>query len=507
MLLVYLGIIFVNFGFISCSDDSESPLLTVNVTESTIFEANGGGAWIDVASNVEWNAFVRYDDESSKWLSLSTTSGKGDNKIKVMASANNSTDTRNAKVIIQAKNEADLIQELTLSQKGEAAALKLSPNNITLLALDKAFSIRIESNTEWEITTDASWLKLQKERGSRSGGVEMKADDNTGRERTATVTVSANKFDLKKSVQVTQQGIESYLFREPYTGWETSIDEMKAYMNTYEIAKEDSSIIFYFGKYREVGTGYIFDSNKMVRSIIQLNSSTNTVGEIEDFLKKKGHESISGTPYLRGADGKTKIAIVASEDGRAYYVNYLNYTNLFLEPFTTWYYSRDNVKARMATLGYKLLSESDNADDNYGLIYEGRRLDMWSAYFFNSKMTLMEVDMIFNPDLTPFDDVCSHLKTLGYLPMQNYKDVSDNSLLYQHPYSTDVAVVNRPSNLRNVVRVVFWSFSEFLTHVNNNPSTRSESNNGIVEFTDQIAPELLIGIKNKTESRLFRFEK
>jgi hypothetical protein len=92
----------------------------------------------------------------------------------------------------------------------EGPSLTVSPSSVTLAATgNEQTSIKVESNSSWEVTKDAnaSWLTIGTSRGTKNGSFNIWATDNTGSEaqgRSATITISVSRSDYYKTVTVKQ---------------------------------------------------------------------------------------------------------------------------------------------------------------------------------------------------------------------------------------------------------------------------------------------------------------
>jgi hypothetical protein len=86
-------------------------------------------------------------------------------------------------------------------------ALEVSDNTLSIGASEGSnVSFSIESNTEWSIMVDASWLHVDKSIGMDDLSIVLTADANPGNVRQATVSVSGTGVDPSEIV-VTQSGL------------------------------------------------------------------------------------------------------------------------------------------------------------------------------------------------------------------------------------------------------------------------------------------------------------
>ena len=201
----------LSLGFSSCKSDEDEPYLTASATTGTSFDTNGGDKTVDVKSNVAWTVSIDVIEGDNGWLSVNTSGDDGDKQVIFTAIKNNTVTHRKAIVKFNCAKDASQSKEITFSQTGIEASLKVSPTNLQLESKgNKQVAFDIECNTEWTIDVDEDWLHVSTENGNNDETIEVYADDNTeSNKRTATILVAAKGTQLSKKVRVTQAEGES----------------------------------------------------------------------------------------------------------------------------------------------------------------------------------------------------------------------------------------------------------------------------------------------------------
>ena len=176
---------------------------TLTVTPATLsFVAAGEGKTLAVKSNTSWTA-----ESNQSWLSLSATSGSGDQNLTASASANTTVAQRTATITL--KVGSSLVKTVSVTQAAGAATLTVdSPANFTVAATGDTKTINISSNASWTAESTAPWLKLSPASGNGDGKLTVTAEANTeNKVRTATVTIVVG--GIRKEITVKQDAATS----------------------------------------------------------------------------------------------------------------------------------------------------------------------------------------------------------------------------------------------------------------------------------------------------------
>ena len=207
---------------ISISQTGSSPeTLTLVVETSTMtFNAdqdypNEQPQTFRVRSNTSWTITT-----SESWLSVSPTTGEGNEDIKVMATTYRDTNSdRQAIITITANKKSDLKRTIAVTQKAAIfnAEFKLSESSLSFGSAGGSQTFTIDSNIKWDISTDKDWIRVTPTSGEGKKSINVNVDrNNSTTSREGTVTVRAENGKVGQ-VKVTQQGASGSLKVNPGT--------------------------------------------------------------------------------------------------------------------------------------------------------------------------------------------------------------------------------------------------------------------------------------------------
>ena len=157
-----------------------------------------------VTSNVaNWSAA-----SNAAWATVTPASGSNNGTVTVHVAANTSTSPRTATITVSGTGVAS--KTVTVTQDGydptPTVTFDLSISSLEFDWIAASLSFEISSNVAWTITKSASapWLSFTPESGANNGVVTVTvANNTTGEQRTATITVSASGIS-PRTVTVTQ---------------------------------------------------------------------------------------------------------------------------------------------------------------------------------------------------------------------------------------------------------------------------------------------------------------
>lgn len=165
----------------SCSKitrEETADVLLISQNE-VAFPKEGGSATISVACPSEWHSSV-----SDSWI---TAEDEGD-CVTITVSANDSGNIKNGTVTLESNSGK---KKIAVSQSWSGAVLSLKINGAEELELDsegEEFIFTVETNDEWEVSSDADWLAIETE----GNLVRVSAAANSGEHREAKITVTAS---------------------------------------------------------------------------------------------------------------------------------------------------------------------------------------------------------------------------------------------------------------------------------------------------------------------------
>lgn len=170
---------------------------------------------IQVTSNTNWTA-----TEALDWVTLSPSSGTGDDTVTVSISENTSTNSRNGSLTIGGQSH-------DLTQQGVPAVFTLDPSENEVAPAATSYSIELTSNTGWTVVEALPWASVSPSSGFGNA--------------TLTVTVEANPTTVPRmgdidvgsaAHELTQLGQTPFLDVSPAT---RGINET-AQVYTFEIS-------------------------------------------------------------------------------------------------------------------------------------------------------------------------------------------------------------------------------------------------------------------------------
>jgi len=181
-----------------------APSLSVSPTAPATIAAAGSTVALSVVSNLSWSVAK---SANSDWLTVSPTSGTGNQNVSATASANATTAERSATLTFSAAGVANVI--VTIRQAGVNASLSLSETSIKVNASPISIGIlKLTTNTAWTVKSDAEWLTVGPTSGNAGTNIELTwsvAINTTPNSRTGKITVMAGTQTA--TFTVTQAGI------------------------------------------------------------------------------------------------------------------------------------------------------------------------------------------------------------------------------------------------------------------------------------------------------------
>ena len=123
------------------------------------------------------------------------------------AEANTSTEAREGVIVFC--NDNNECVPVTVKQAGANATLSVSPASMTFTAKSESKTFTVTSNTDWTMTSDATWVKLSATDGSGNAQVTVTAEENTAtKQRIATITLKTKDGKTTATVKLSQNGAD-----------------------------------------------------------------------------------------------------------------------------------------------------------------------------------------------------------------------------------------------------------------------------------------------------------
>lgn len=210
---------------ITVVQDAALAALVVNPKKVTLLPSAGHSKKIYIESNSDWVA-----ECPDNWLTINKISGFGSDTLMVTADGNLKINNRSTKLTLSSKGAA--AQFVDVEQLAAPARAKATPDNVQLAAVaGSSQSVFVESNTNWTIASNETWLSFDKIAGLENDNILFTATANpTDKARFAIASLSASGIaDL--TIGVTQDAASSYISVSPDSLLIGSIDQSTETIN------------------------------------------------------------------------------------------------------------------------------------------------------------------------------------------------------------------------------------------------------------------------------------
>ena len=174
------------------------PELTINSQTDVAVSAAGETVTVEFTSNVPWNASLSVSD----WATISPASGEaGTSRIKVAVLKNDNTDERSATLTINAIGEEATKTATVKLTQGQKNSVVAPGDAIEIDYKDQDISVKLSANVEYNIVSNASWIKVVKTKAMTEYTASLHVDKNKGDARTGTLTVSGDGVNAEITVK------------------------------------------------------------------------------------------------------------------------------------------------------------------------------------------------------------------------------------------------------------------------------------------------------------------
>lgn len=145
--------------------------ITLSADQSAIhFDSYGGEKILTIQSNDSWQIFSK-----SEWVNISTTSGNGNETIKISTSENNTTIPKSGEFVITSK---DNVTSITILVDQEAKNVDFSDATLSYGYNSSSQKFSFETNGNWSLTKDSDWFSVDKTTGSGDATITITVDEN-----------------------------------------------------------------------------------------------------------------------------------------------------------------------------------------------------------------------------------------------------------------------------------------------------------------------------------------
>lgn len=180
--------------------------ISIEPTELT-FGADGGDQTITVTSSDSWEV-----KGESDWCDISAITGK--NGDKVIFSADQYTNTEEARTATYTFVCGDKEAELKIEQEAKVYSISVEPTELSFISTGGEKTVTITSSDEWEFSSDEYWIRASERSGGNGASVKIIVDENNDPEiRTGVATFICG--DKQADVKITQEAKEFSISIEP----------------------------------------------------------------------------------------------------------------------------------------------------------------------------------------------------------------------------------------------------------------------------------------------------
>ena len=168
--------------------------LTVTPSNQSVTNASGSTEFT-VLSNTNWTV-----SEDASWLTVNPTSGNNNQTLTATFTENTTTAQRIGIITVSGSG---ITRTVTVTQSATAFTLTVTPSNQSVTNASGSTEFTVQSNTNWIVIDDASWLTLNPTSGNNNQTLTATYTENTTTaQRVGTITVTGG--GISKTVTVTQ---------------------------------------------------------------------------------------------------------------------------------------------------------------------------------------------------------------------------------------------------------------------------------------------------------------
>lgn len=194
-------------GLSSCGNDNGSSDSELNVSPGSLsFGANADSRPISITSNVKWTIAT-----SQSWITVSKTSGSGDETIYVYVDDNqDSGNDRTGRVTITA-SKGGITRIVDVNQKAgdkqEAENISVTPTKVSLLgAANSTTSISVNATGSWSLTGLPDWLHASATSGVGNTTITLTALSENWSDMARSTVLTLRTSSSSTTATVSQEG-------------------------------------------------------------------------------------------------------------------------------------------------------------------------------------------------------------------------------------------------------------------------------------------------------------
>ena len=190
----------------------EEMVETISVTQEaglgllvspTDFDLTNAEQTIEVAVQQNVNYTVGIDEAGKDWIKRGSTKALSTDKVTFNIAANKSYDDREGKIYFY-QTDGGFVQTVTVRQ-GQANGLFITTPEYDLSNEAHTLSVELKANVQFEVTSQADWIKFVETKALTPSSVVLSIDANdTYDRRTGTVLVKQTNGDLTSTITINQ---------------------------------------------------------------------------------------------------------------------------------------------------------------------------------------------------------------------------------------------------------------------------------------------------------------
>ena len=146
--------------------------MTVSPNTFTL-SSDGDSQVLKIQSNTSWLI-----TGASGWLSLSSSSGKGNASVVLTAQESKDIDERKCTLIVQSEG-GEISEPVSVVQQGVSVSLSVDVKEINLAEAGKEQTFNITCNTSWSISGVPEWLTVSSTNGVGNAAIKVSANSYT----------------------------------------------------------------------------------------------------------------------------------------------------------------------------------------------------------------------------------------------------------------------------------------------------------------------------------------
>lgn len=207
-LIMMLGLVSILAGCEAMESIKEEPaVLTLDKNEFEI-TSFGGQCQVTVTANYEYEVVI--PDDCANWVRY-RTSGAEKNIVTFIVSAYDAYDDRVAEIEIKLPGR-ELSETVTIVQKQKSAIL-LDDSDIKLTYESGTFSVKLSTNTDYEINISDSWIRRSTTKALVEEDIVFEVEENTSFDlRTSNIRFKS-EAGLKTLVVTQMPQVNDFMFK------------------------------------------------------------------------------------------------------------------------------------------------------------------------------------------------------------------------------------------------------------------------------------------------------